>query len=167
MNHSRMHNPRPSLAALAIVLLGAFLVIPSSASAGDDGGGHHGIQRFTFLATDPTDEDTPDIVVATGPIHAKGTVTTISGTEDVLTFPKGTVTLTHKAKTSNENFDPVTCLARFNERGTYDVTGGTGDYVDARGQGTYAVKVLSVGCDENAPPEVFMIRIVAKGRIQI
>jgi hypothetical protein len=165
MNHSRMHNARPSLVVLAIVLLGAFLVIPSSATAEDQHGGHNGIQRFTFLGTDPTDQDTPNTVVANGPIHAKGTVTTLSDTEDVLTFPQGTVTITHEAKTSNDSFDPVTCLFRFSERGTYKVTGGTGAYDDASGRGNYRVKGLGVGCDENAPPEVFMIRIFAKGPI--
>jgi hypothetical protein len=164
MNHSRMHSPR-SLLVLAIVLLGAFLVIPSSASAGAHHAGHNGMQRFTFLSTDPTEEGTPQIVVANGPIHAKGTDTTISDTEDLLTFPDGTVSITHKPKTSGDSFDPVTCLFRFNERGTYKVTGGTGAYAGASGQGNYRVKALGVGCDENAPPEVFMLRIFAKGPI--
>ena len=165
MNHSRTHDPRPSLLALAIILLGAFLVIPASASAGDGDNGHHGIQRFTFLTTDPADLDTPDTVIAKGPIHAKGTVTTLSPTEDVLTFPDGTLTITHEPKTSNESFDPVTCLFRFSERGTYRITGGTGAYEDAEGHGKYRVKVLGVSCDESAPPELVMVRIFAKGPI--
>jgi hypothetical protein len=165
MNDSCTRRPRPSLIALAIILLGAFLVIPASASAGDGDDGNHGIQRFAFLSTDPADQDTPDTVIATGPIHAKGTVTTLSPTEDVLTFPDGTLTITHEPKTSNESFDPVTCLFRFSERGTYLITGGTGAYEDAEGHGKYRVKVLGVSCAENAPPELVMVRIFAKGPI--
>jgi hypothetical protein len=166
MNHSRMRNPRPSLVVLAIVLLGAFLVLPSSASAGNDHGGRDGIQRFLFLSTDPSAEGA-EVVVANGPIHAKGTDTVVSETEDTLTFPAGTLSITHKATKSREHFDPVTCLFRFTERGTYQITGGTGDYAGVSGHGTYTAKALGVGCDENAPPEVFMLRIFAKGPIHI
>ena len=167
MNHSRMQNPRPSLAALAIVLLGAFLVIPSSASAGAHQGGQHGVQRFLFLGTDPSREGTPATVVATGPIHAKGTDIVLSDTEDRITFPDGTISLTHDPKSSGESSDPVTCLFTFRERGTYKITGGTGAYEGARGHGKYRVKGLAVGCDESAPPEVFMLRILAKGPIHL
>jgi hypothetical protein len=163
MNHSRMRNPRPSLVLLAIVLLGAFLVIPSGSAGAHHG--HNGMQRFLFLGTDATQEGTPETVVANGPIHAKGTDTTISDTQDTLTFPAGTLSLTHKAQKSRDHSDPVTCLFRFTERGTYEITGGTGDYAGATGHGTYTVKAMGVGCDENAPPEVFMIRIFAKGPI--
>jgi hypothetical protein len=159
-----MHNPRPLL-LLTFVLLGAFLVIPSSASAGARHGDHDGVQRFLFLSTDPTEEGTPGTVIANGPIHARGTDTTISDTEDLLTFPTGTVSITHEATTSADSFDPVTCVFRFNERGTYKITGGTGAYAGASGQGAYQVRALGVGCDQNAPPEIFMLRIVAKGAI--
>ena len=165
MNHSRMRTPRPSLVLLAIVLLGAFLVIPSSASAGGHHGGHNGIQRFLFLSTDPSEEGTPEVVIATGPIHAKGTDTTVSETRDTLTFPNGTVSITHKPKTNRDSFDPVTCLFSFTERGTYQITGGTGAYAGVSGHGHYTVEATGVGCDQNAPPEVFMLRILAKGPI--
>lgn len=167
MNHSRMHNPRPSLVALAIVLLGAFLVIPPSASAGGHHGSQHRVQRFLFLGTDPAREGTPATVVASGPIHAKGTDTVVSDTEDMLAFPEGTISLTHDPKKSGDSFDPVTCLFRFWERGSYEVTGGTGAYDGASGRGNYTVKGLGVGCDETAPPEVFMLRIFAKGPINL
>jgi hypothetical protein len=167
MHHSRIRAPRPSLAVLAIVLLGAFLVVPSSATAGDGHGGHSRIQRFTFLGTDPSREGTPATVVANGPIHAKGTDAVISETKDVLTFPDGTISLTHDPKSASEGFDPATCTFRFTERGTYKVTGGTGAYAGATGHGKYRVKGIGVGCDENAPPEVFMLRIFAKGPIRL
>lgn len=164
MNHSRMHNPR-HLLVLALILLGAFLVIPSSASAGAHHGDDNDIQRFMFLSTDPSDEGTPGTVIANGPIHAKGTDTTISDTQDLLTFPTGTVSITHAPQTSGDSFDPVTCVFRFHERGTYEITGGTGAYAGASGHGTYRVKVLGVGCDQNAPPEILMVRIFARGTI--
>jgi hypothetical protein len=162
MNHSRMRNPRPSLVLLAIVLLGAFLVIPS-ASAGAHHGGHNGAQRFLLLSTDPSEEG--GVVLANGPIHAKGTDTVVSDTEDTFTFPAGTVSITHKPNTNKDSFDPVTCLFRFSEHGTYKITGGAGAYAGASGHGNYTVKAMGVGCDQNAPPEVLMVRIYAKGSI--
>ena len=167
MNHPRIHNPRGLLVALSIVLLGAFLVTLPPASAGARHGGENGVQRFLFLGTDPSRDGTPATVVASGPIHAKGTDTVLSDTEDKLTFPAGTISLTHHPKTSGDSFDPVTCLFRFRERGTYQITGGTGAYEGARGHGHYTVKGLGVGCDENTPPEVFMLSISAKGPIHL
>ena len=167
MHTARTHAPRPSLVVLAIVLLGALLAMPPSATAGDRHPGHTRVQRFLFLGTDPSLQGTPATVVANGPIHAKGTDTVISDTEDRIAFPDGTITLTHAPKKSSEHVDPTTCLFRFTERGTYRITGGTGAYEGAKGHGKYRVRGLGVACDENAPPEVFMIRIFAKGPIHL
>jgi hypothetical protein len=40
---------------------------------------------------------------------------------------------------------------------------GTGAYADVQGNGTYRVFGQGFGCDENKTPEVFILRIVAKG----
>jgi hypothetical protein len=170
MNQSIRHTPRRSVVALAIVLLGVFLVIPSPTATGGSAGsagGSLGAQRFLLLGTDPTVEGPPETVLAFGPIHAKGSVTNVSDTKDIFVFPDGTLTVTHRPKSSGESFDPVTCLFRFRERGTYRITGGTGAYEDASGKGNYRVKGLGVACDETALPEVFMLRIFAKGSIHL
>ncbi len=161
--HSLRHAPRQSVVAISIVLLGVFLVVPSSATAGES----DGVQRFLLLSTDPSQEGTPETVLAFGPIHAKGTDVVLSDTQDTFVFPDGTLAVTHEPKKSSESFDEVTCLFTFWERGSYWITGGTGAYAGASGRGNYTVMGQGVGCDPNAPPEVFTLRIDAKGPIHL
>jgi hypothetical protein len=162
MNLSHRHTPRRSVVALAIILLGVFLVVPSAASAG----GGSKVERFLLLSTDPSDTATPT-VLAFGPIHARGTDTVVSDTEDTFVFPEGTLSVTHHPKKSGDSFDEVTCLFRFWERGSYQITGGTGAYAGAHGHGHYTVKAQGVGCDETAPPEEFSLEIQAKGPLHL
>jgi hypothetical protein len=146
-----------------IILLGLFVAGPSAtANAGDH---HRGdVQHFLVLSSDPSENATP-IVVATGPIHAKGTDTVVSETEDTFTFPDGTLSVTHHVdeESVEDTADAVTCYFTYTERGTYEVTGGTGAYADADGHGHYSVRASGVGCDENAPPEFFSLKIKAAG----
>ena len=73
----------------------------------------------------------------------------------------------HRAtKPGTTSVDEVTCLTTYTERGTYRVTSGTGAYEDARGHGHYRVKVVSIGCDEDAP-EVFTLEIRASGPLHL
>ena len=89
----------------------------------------------------------------------------ISDFKDRFKFPDGNVVIKHKPKKGSckESFDPVTCLFTFTERGTWKTVKGTGAYADVQGSGTYRVLGQGFGCDENKPPEVFILRIVAKG----
>jgi hypothetical protein len=148
---------------------GTVLALSTSAAASASGGKHHHsqarIERFVALQTDPNASG--PTVVATGPIHARGTDTVVDDTHDVFTFPAGSINVVHHPKKSHESFDPTTCYGHFTERGTYRVSGGTGAYDDARGRGTYRVEVNTVGCDQNAPPEIFSLVIRASGPLHL
>jgi hypothetical protein len=143
-----------------IIVLALFAAVPSATANGGD----HARQHFLLLSSNPSENATP-VIVATGPIHAKGTDTVVSETEDTFTFPDGTLSVTHSVKENSveDTFDEVTCYFTHTERGTYTVTGGTGAYADADGDGNYSVKASGVGCDENAPPEFFSLQIKAAG----
>ncbi len=141
-------------------------VVPSAAAGGRHGGGHTRVERFLLISTNPdTTNDQP--VLGFGPIHAKGTDHVVSDTQDVFVFPAGTLSVTHKPKKTHESSDPVTCLFTFSERGTYRITGGTGAYAGAWGHGNYRVQGTSIGCDQNAAPEVFTLTINAKGPLHL
>ena len=161
MSSARLHAPRRPAVVLVLTLIGMFFAIPAAVAGGTHGGDHTRVERFLLLSTDPTETDAT--VLGFGPIHAKGIDHVVSDTEDVFEFPDGTVSVTHTPKKSNDSFDPATCLATFWERGSYQITGGTGDYEGASGHGHYRVSVLAVGCDENAPPDPFTLTIRAKG----
>ena len=153
--------PRRSVVALIVIFLGVFAAVPSASAEKGHGHGRH-IQHFLLLSTDPSEEDS--VIIANGPIHARGTDRVVSETEDTLEFPDGTLSIVHKPKKEGrDTFDPVTCYFTYTERGTYKVTGGTGDYEDARGHGRYSVNASGVGCDPEAEPDVFTLRIKASG----
>lgn len=148
----------------AVLLVGALLSAPSgSASGGRIDTTAVQSQKFVLIQTDPAESGGP--IAATGPIHARGTDVVINDFRDRFKFPDGNVVIKHKPATdgSSESFDPVTCLFTFTERGTWKTVRGTGAYADVQGNGTYRVLGQGFGCDENEPPEVFILRIVAKG----
>ena len=165
---ARWRSPRRSLVALIVIFLGVSAAVPS-ASAGNGHGDEHGhrIQHFLLLSTDPSDTATP-VIIATGPIHAKGTDTVVNDTQDTFTFPDGTLSIEHHPKKpGRDSFDAVTCYFKYTERGTYEVTGGTGAYANAHGYGRYSVEASGVGCDQSASPEVFTLEIRASGPLHL
>jgi hypothetical protein len=145
-------------AAAAVVALG--VALPAGASTGTE--------HFTILSNDPA-EDATAIVIANGPVHARGTDITVSNTNDRFVFPDGNLKLHHSttAGTSKDTFDPTTCYSTHTERGTFVITRGTGAYKGATGSGTYRLKVAVVGCDENSPPEYFSLVVHAVGDLTI
>jgi hypothetical protein len=152
----------PVLRRLMVILAAAVAVLGVSASAvARPGKGHSHLQRFVILQTDPNANT--QVVVAGGPIHARGVDTPTDDTHDVFAFPKGTVSVTHVAKHTHQSFDPVNCYGRVTERGTYRITGGTGAYANVRGHGTYEAEINIVGCDENSAPDVLSVVVKAHG----
>jgi hypothetical protein len=152
---------RRSIAVLAAVTLG-LLVLAPGASAGNTRNEH-----FILLTNDPSD-NSKLIVIATGPIHARGTDQQINPvSKDKFVFPKGTITVLHQAKHSNNTFDSTTCYGTFTETGTYQVTGGTRAYDDARGHGTYNLNASFVGCNQSAPPLLVQVRLDASGPLTL
>jgi hypothetical protein len=157
---------RRVLAVIAVFTLALFGLAPSASAAGHAAKPqHHGLQHFLGLQSNPAETATPTII-ATGPIHARGTDTVVDDNNDVFTFPAGTLSVFHSPTSQHDSFDPVTCLARHSEKGNYRITGGTGAYAQATGKGHYTVSVIVVGCDQSAPPTVFQLVIDAKGPIQ-
>ena len=79
-------------------------------------------------------------------------------------FPDGNVLINHKPDgPATETFDPTTCYFTFTEKGTWKTTGGSGAYTAVQGSGTYKSVVEGFGCEENEAPDVFYLKITAKG----
>jgi hypothetical protein len=147
-------------------MAGALLSAPSvSASGSETARTAAQTQRFVLIQSDPEASGGP--IAANGPIHARGKDVVISDFKDRFEFPDGNVVIKHKPKagSSVESFDPVTCLFTFTERGTWKTVKGTDAYADVQGNGTYRVLGQGFGCDQKKPPEVFILRIVAKGAL--
>jgi hypothetical protein len=166
MRGSRISILRPSAAVLATVVAVLGVSTAASASAAQHSSGkHQGVEHFVLLQTDPNAAG--PIAIASGPIHARGTDIVINDNNDVFKFPAGTVRVHHVAKHSHSTFDKVTCYGTQTETGTYRISSGTGAYDDAHGHGTYSVSVHAVGCDQNAPPEIFSLVVRASGPLHI
>ena len=157
---------RRSVMALAVMLLGALVAVPSSvAQAGGSAGSSAPIERFLAISTNPKDNASP-VVLGFGPIHAKGVDKTVSNHKDIFQFPHGSLIVRHQPVARHRTQDPATCLFRFYERGVYQVVRGTGDYVGAHGHGHYVVHVTVVAC-KNQPPDAFVLRIRAHGPLHL
>jgi hypothetical protein len=157
---------RRSAMVLAVMLVGALATVPSSVAQGS-GAAHKGapIQRFLAISTDPHQNANP-VLLAFGPIHAKGVDKAVSNHKDIFQFPAGSLTIRHQRVTGNRTHDPATCLFRFSERGTYQVVRGAGDYIGARGHGHYVLHGLFIAC-KNKPPDVVVFRIRAHGPLRL
>ena len=152
--------------ALAVMLVGALATVPSSAAQGS-GGADTGtpIQRFLAISTNPNEKANP-AVLGFGPIHAKGVDKAVTNHKDVFRFPAGSLIVQHQRVAGNRKHDPVTCLFRFSERGTYQVVRGTGDYVGAHGHGHYVLHGTFVAC-KNQPPEATVFQVRAHGPLRL
>jgi len=152
---------RRSIAVLGAVTL-SILGLAASASAASGSRNQHFVALQTSTAQNAT-----AIVIASGPVHARGTDIQVTPNRDKFVFPKGTLTVLHKAGHSTDAFDPATCYGTHTETGTYQITGGTDAYKGAHGHGTYAVKVSFVGCSQTKPPDVFSLEIDAFGPLAL
>lgn len=150
--------------ALVGLLLG---VGASSATGSGNGSGDKEFQRFVLVQTDPAVEGGP--IAANGKIHARGTDIVLIEFKDRFEFPDGNVVIKHKPKRSrsSESFDPVTCLFTFRERGSWKAVKGSGAYEAVSGGGRYQALGQGFGCSENEPPEVFFLRVVARGALSL
>jgi hypothetical protein len=159
---------------LAVMLLGALVNVPSSVAQGVGGGDRGGggadrggapIQRFLVIGTS-TRENAKPVVLGFGPIHDKGVDKQVNRHKDIFRFPNGSLIVRHQRVAGDRDRDRATCLFRFSERGTYQVVGGTGDYVGAHGHGHYRLHAKFVACRQQ-PPDVFVLEIRAHGPLRL
>ncbi len=127
------------VAASAVVLL---VGLPSLASAQ-----LAGTQDFLVVFAGPP--GSAGTVVGTGVITGAGTVVTPQGQPPtpfpvVLTFPQGNLFLTITPTGNNLQFNSQTCLLSGPIFGTYQVTGGSGEFVGASGSGTFQGLVFAL-----------------------
>jgi hypothetical protein len=154
--------------ALGVMLVGVVVTVPSAVAHGVGGADKAApgapTQRFLAIGTDP--EENTTLVLGFGPIHAKGVDKALTAHKDVFRFPNGSLIVRHQRVAGNRTHDPVTCLFRYFERGTYQVVRGTGDYVGAHGHGHYIVHSKAVACTHQ-PPDAAYFQIQAHGPLQL
>jgi hypothetical protein len=164
MNTARLRLSKRSVIALALPLVG--MIVWPAVQADGQQARQSGVERFLLISDDPNStHDQP--VLGFGPIHARGIDHVINDTHDVFKFPAGNLKLTHTPKKTHNFSDPVTCLFRYTERGTYRITGGTRAYAGASGHGHYRLAAKGIGCHKNAAPKVFIVTINGRGPLNL
>ena len=122
---------------LTAAVLGVLCLLAGASSTASSANSDNA-QRWLLLSK----PGEPTKVVATGTINAQGTAVDVltlhpDGTFDndaTQMFPDGTL-LEHSSGTFTFKLDPKTCHAKGDVVGTFVVTGGTGAYAGATGQG--------------------------------
>ena len=148
---------RHSLFAVSLAL-GTTLALAAPASAGP------ATEHFRLLNTSVSADAT---IVAQGPLHATGKSVSVNNHRDRFVFPMGALIVRHYPTSSHDSFDKKTCYGQHTESGTYTVLGGTRDYSDASGHGSYTLVINFVGCSHHKPPRVFTFEVDASGPLSL
>lgn len=117
-----------------------------------------------------------------GPVFLRGLVNdagvdneSADGTTSDFVLSQGTISVAHESTENGGNFvpNPITCLARLTDAGTFTVNGGTGAYSGVSGSGTYTARGTllfprtSEGCNFNADPISTTIVVNAIGTLRL
>ncbi len=148
-----------SVATVASVASLALLAFPGSAMAQTGGS-----QRFVVVAAGRP--PVARMVFAAGPISGVGTEVIESNPPGVATlrwvFPQGTLFVT-TTYASEIEIDPQTCLRTVTLEGTWQITGGTGEFEGATGGGTlsgtnrsWGTRTPEGGC---GPPAIVVAQV--------
>lgn len=129
-------------------------LILSAAIAGIAHAGASGsAQRFTFTGKTIRGKDLPIHVSATGLITAPGTARMVEHpktTTGAFLFPKGNINVRFLHGPTQAHPNLAKCRATIDARGTYTISGGTGPYAHATGNGTYTETRTLIGARNSA-----------------
>src|ERR1700760_470494 len=83
----------------------------------------------------------PASVIARGVFTAAGRVRLDDAKVSTITFPGGTIVLSHRQVHGSARFSPASCLSLVRQSGSYRIVRGTGRYAGISGHGTYQVSL--------------------------
>jgi hypothetical protein len=100
----------------------------------------------------------PASAIARGVFAAGGQARVGDARGGTITFPGGTIVLSHRPGKSSSHFYPAGCLSLISQSGSYRIVRGTGRYAGISGHGTYQLSLEIVaarvhgGCSSAKPP---------------
>jgi hypothetical protein len=116
-----------------------------------------GTEYIQVMSTAPTTPG-PASAIARGVFTAGGQARLGDARIGAITFPGGTIVLSHRAAHGSSHFYPAGCLSVVSQSGSYRIVRGTGRYAGISGHGTYQLSLEIVaarvhgGCPSAKPP---------------
>ncbi len=101
----------------------------------------------------------PASAIARGVFAAAGQARLGDARTATITFPGGTIVLSHRQVTGSSRFYPGGCLSVVSQTGSYRIVRGTGRYAGISGHGTYQLSLEIVAarvgghCSSARPPQ--------------
>jgi hypothetical protein len=159
-------------AASAVVAAGTVAISGLTAASASPAPSHRvsGTEHFQFVNGSVTAREAD--VIVTG-VFTAGGADIMGSTTDTFRFPGGTFQVRHSAGHGTQSFDPKTCLATINSRGTIKLGHGTGRYAGISGHGTYTLSILEIAarsngrCSRTKPPVAFQQILQAQGPVHL
>jgi hypothetical protein len=152
-----MHKPvKLALAATAVATAAATVGVGTASAAPTVSHAPTGTEYIQVMSAS-TGPGTAS-VIARGVFTAAGQVRLGDAKAVTITFPGGTVVLTHKQAHGSQHFSPASCLSLISQSGSYRITRGTGRYAGISGHGTYQLSLEIIGarahgqCSPGRPP---------------
>ena len=140
-------------AAAAITVTAGVTAASAAPTAGHTASGTEYIQVMSASVTPG-----PASVIAHGVFAAAGQTRLGDARTATITFPGGTIVLSHRAATNSSRFYPGGCLSLVSQSGSYRIVRGTGRYTGISGHGTYQLSLEIVAarvggrCSSARPP---------------
>ncbi len=91
----------------------------------------------------------PASAIARGVFTAAGQARLGGARAGTITFPGGTIVLSHRPSRSTSRFYPAGCLSVISQSGSYRIVRGTGRYAGISGHGTYQLSLEIVAARAN------------------
>ena len=91
----------------------------------------------------------PASAIARGVFTAAGHARLGGARAGTITFPGGTIVLSHRPSRSTSRFYPAGCLSVISQSGSYRIVRGTGRYAGISGHGTYQLSLEIVAARAN------------------
>jgi hypothetical protein len=134
-------------AAASLVLTGTSMALASpghaaSAASAASAAKRTGTEFIQEMSTSPTSPKSQ--VIAYGVFTAAGVDTSLSNTEDRLSFPGGTFIATSKFIGVRQHTDPGTCVSTVVVSLTYKLGKGTGQFAGITGSGHVTTTILTI-----------------------
>jgi hypothetical protein len=135
-------------AASAVMTAGAVAISGLTAASASPAVTHRVSGTEHFQVVNASEGARAAGVIATG-VFTAGGADIMGSTTDTFRFPGGTFRVMHSPGRGTQNFDPRTCLAIVNLRGTFKLGHGTGRYAGISGHGTYTLSILEIAARSN------------------